>query len=208
AADASFDLFLRKEAHAYEPLFRLESFRVITEKREDGRVQTEATIKVWAKGERLVRTAEGNGPVNALDNALRDAIGDLYPRLRDIDLVNYKVRIIDEHKGTGAVTRVLIDASDGAETWGTIGVSENIIEASWEALVDSLEYTVQGRAPAVVDDSAVGSAEPAVCDLLVEMPPVVAAAAMPMAQVTANCRRVSFTRVGSEKADIARDAKS
>ena len=94
-----------------------------------------------------MRTAEGNGPVNALDRALRDAIADLYPRLRDIDLVNYKVRIIDEHKGTGAVTRVLIDASDGDETWGTIGVSENIIEASWEALVDSLEYAMQGREP-------------------------------------------------------------
>jgi 2-isopropylmalate synthase len=144
AANASFDLFLRKEAGDYEPLFRLESFRVITEKREDGRVQTEATIKLWARGERLVRTAEGNGPVNALDRALRDAIADLYPRLRDIELVNYKVRIIDEHKGTGAVTRVLIDASDHDETWGTIGVSENIIEASWEALVDSLEYAVQG----------------------------------------------------------------
>jgi 2-isopropylmalate synthase len=144
AADASFDLFLRKESGDYEPLFRLESFRVITEQREDGRVQTEATIKVWAKGERLVRTAEGNGPVNALDRALRDAIVDLYPRLRDIELVNYKVRIIDEHKGTAAVTRVLIDASDGDQTWGTIGVSENIIEASWEALVDSLEYAMQG----------------------------------------------------------------
>jgi len=137
-----------------EPLFRLESFRVITEKREDGRVQTEATIKIWAKGERLVRTAEGNGPVNALDRALRDAIAGLYPRLRDIDLVNYKVRIIDEHKGTGAVTRVLIDASDSEETWGTIGVSENIIEASWEALVDSLEYAMQARRP---PEPAVGS---------------------------------------------------
>jgi 2-isopropylmalate synthase len=145
AADASFDLLLRKEAGDYEPLFRLESFRVITEKREDGKVQTEATIKIWAQGERLVRTAEGNGPVNALDRALRDAIADMNPRLRDIDLVNYKVRIIDEHKGTGAVTRVLIDASDGDETWGTIGVSENIIEASWEALVDSLEYATQVR---------------------------------------------------------------
>ena len=148
AADASFDLLLRKESGDYEPLFRLESFRVITEKREDGKVQTEATIKVWARGERLVRTAEGNGPVNALDRALRDAIADLYPRLRDIELVNYKVRIIDEHKGTGAVTRVLIDASDSDETWGTIGVSENIIEASWEALVDSLEYALQGRSRA------------------------------------------------------------
>jgi 2-isopropylmalate synthase len=145
AADASFDLLLRKEAGGYQPLFRLESFRVITEKREDGRVQTEATIKIWAQGERLVRTAEGNGPVNALDRALRDAIADTNPRLRDIDLVNYKVRIVDEHKGTGAVTRVLIDASDGQETWGTIGVSENIIEASWEALVDSLEYATQVR---------------------------------------------------------------
>src|SRR5439155_4464703 len=145
AADASFDLLLRKESGAYEPLFRLESFRVITEKREDGKVQTEATIKIWAGGERLVRTAEGNGPVNALDRALRDAIADMHPRLRDIELVNYKVRSIDEHKGTGAVTRVLIDASDGDETWGTIGVSENIIEASWEALVDSLEYATQLR---------------------------------------------------------------
>jgi 2-isopropylmalate synthase len=154
AADASFALLLRKEAGDYEPLFRLESFRVITEKREDGRVQTEATIKIWAKGERLVRTAEGNGPVNALDRALRDAIAGLYPRLRDIDLVNYKVRIIDEHKGTGAVTRVLIDASDSDETWGTIGVSENIIEASWEALVDSLEYALQARrAPAAAGEA-------------------------------------------------------
>jgi 2-isopropylmalate synthase len=143
AADASFDLLLRKESGAYEPLFRLESFRVITDKREDGRVQTEATIKIWAQGERIVRTAEGNGPVNALDRALRDAIAEMHPRLGDIDLVNYKVRIIDEHKGTAAVTRVLIDASDGKDTWGTIGVSENIIEASWEALVDSLEYAVQ-----------------------------------------------------------------
>jgi 2-isopropylmalate synthase len=143
AADASFDLMLRREAGVYEPLFRLESFRVITDKREDGRVQTEATIKIWAKGERLVRTAEGNGPVNALDKALRDAIADMYPHLREIGLVNYKVRIIDEHKGTAAVTRVLIDASDGHDTWGTIGVSENIIEASWEALIDSLEFAMQ-----------------------------------------------------------------
>ena len=155
AADASFDLLLRKEAGAYEPLFRLESFRVITEKREDGKVQTEATIKIWARGERLVRTAEGNGPVNALDRALRDAIADLYPRLREIDLVNYKVRIIDEHKGTGAVTRVLIEASDGHDTWGTIGVSENIIEASWEALVDSLQFPMQQSGePAPADAAA------------------------------------------------------
>jgi 2-isopropylmalate synthase len=139
AADGSFDLLIRKESGDYEPLFRLESFRVIVEKREDGRVQTEATIKIWVEGERYVRTAEGNGPVHALDRALRGAIGETYPHLRDIELVNFKVRILDEAKGTGAVTRVLLDASDGVESWGAIGVSENVIEASWEALVDSLE---------------------------------------------------------------------
>jgi 2-isopropylmalate synthase len=140
AADGSFELLLRKETGEYEPLFRLESWRAIVEKRADGRVETEATIKIWVGGERYVRTAEGNGPVNALDRALRDALIEIHPDLREIDLVNFKVRILDEAKGTGAVTRVLLDASDGDQVWGSIGVSENIIEASWEALVDSLEY--------------------------------------------------------------------
>jgi 2-isopropylmalate synthase len=140
AADGSFELLLRKETGEYEPLFRLESWRAIVEKRADGRVETEATIKIWVDGERYVRTAEGNGPVNALDRALRDALIEIHPNLRDVDLVNFKVRILDETKGTGAVTRVLLDASDGDEVWGSIGVSENVIEASWEALVDSLEY--------------------------------------------------------------------
>jgi 2-isopropylmalate synthase len=147
AADGSFDLLIRKETGDYEPLFRLESWRAIVEKREDGRVETEATIKIWVDGERYVRTAEGNGPVNALDKALRAAIGERYPHLRDIELVNFKVRILDERKGTGAVTRVLLDTTDGQDTWGAIGVSENIIEASWEALVDSLEAgMLPGRA--------------------------------------------------------------
>jgi 2-isopropylmalate synthase len=149
AADASFDLLLRREAGEYQSLFRLESFRVITEKRADGQVETEATIKIWVEGRRYVRTAEGNGPVNALDRALRDAIGELHPHLADIELVDYKVRILDSHHGTDAVTRVLLDSADGAETWGSIGVSENIIEASWEALVDSLEYAFQTRAAPV-----------------------------------------------------------
>jgi 2-isopropylmalate synthase len=149
AADGSFELLMRKEAGSYEPLFRLESWRVLVEKRADGKVATEATIKIWLGGERYVRTAEGNGPVHALDAALRDAIGALHPHLRDIELVNFKVRILDETKGTGAVTRVLIDASDGHDVWGTIGVSENVIAASWDALVDSLEYGMQaGRRPA------------------------------------------------------------
>jgi 2-isopropylmalate synthase len=145
AADASFDLLLRRESDRYEPLFRLEGFRVLVEKREDGKVVTEATIKVWVDGERYLRTAEGNGPVNALDEALRGAIIDRHPHLADIELTNYKVRILDEHHGTGAVTRVLLDSSDGEREWGSIGVSENIIEASWEALVDSLEYAFQPR---------------------------------------------------------------
>jgi len=145
AAPASFELLLRREAGSYEPLFELESFRVVVEKRADGRVETEATIKVKVDGERYLRVAEGNGPVNALDSALRAAIADRYPHLADIELTNYKVRILDESHGTGAVTRVLLDSSDGDSEWGTIGVSENIIEASWEALVDSLEYAFQPR---------------------------------------------------------------
>ena len=148
AADGSFDLLIRRETGDYEPLFRLESWRVITEKREDGRVQTEATIKIFVDGQRYVRVAEGNGPVNALDTALRAAIGERYPHLRDIKLVNYKVRILDEWKATGATTRVLLDATDGTDTWGAIGVHENVIEASWDALVDSLEAgMVRSRAP-------------------------------------------------------------
>ncbi len=149
AADGSFELLMRKESGEYEPLFRLESWRVLVEQRADGKVETEATIKIWLGGERYVRTAEGNGPVNALDSALRDAISEIHPHMRDIDLVNFKVRILDETKGTGAVTRVLIDASDGHDVWGSIGVSENVIAASWDALVDSLEYGMQpGRRPA------------------------------------------------------------
>jgi 2-isopropylmalate synthase len=144
AADGSFELLMRKESGVYEPLFRLESWRVLVEKRADGKVETEATINIWIADQQYIRTAEGNGPVNALDRALRDAIGEIHPHLRDIELVNFKVRILDEAKGTGAVTRVLIDASDGQRMWGSIGVSENLIAASWDALVDSLEYGMQG----------------------------------------------------------------
>ncbi len=144
AAPASFELLLRREAGSYKPLFRLESFRVVTEKRAGGEVETEATIKVEVDGERYLRVAEGNGPVNALDRALRGAIVDRYPHLAEVELTNYKVRILDQDHGTGAVTRVLLDSADGSgREWGTIGVSENIIEASWEALVDSLEYAFQ-----------------------------------------------------------------
>jgi 2-isopropylmalate synthase len=143
AADGSFELLMRRESGEYEPLFTLESWRVIVEQRADGKVETEATIKIWIDGERYIRTAEGNGPVHALDAALRAAITEIHPHLRDIELVNYKVRILDESHGTGAVTRVLIDASDGQDVWGTVGVDENVIAASWRALVDSLEFPEQ-----------------------------------------------------------------
>jgi 2-isopropylmalate synthase len=157
AADGSFELLLRRETGTYEPLFRLEAWRAIVEKRADGRVETEATIKLWVGGERCVRTAEGNGPVHALDRALREALVEIYPELADIELVNFKVRILDETKGTDAVTRVLLDASDGDSVWGSIGVSENVIESSWEALVDSLEYGMQltrSQEPAPVTETA------------------------------------------------------
>jgi 2-isopropylmalate synthase len=159
AADGSFELLLRKETGDYEPLFRLESWRAIVEKRADGKVETEATIKIWVDGERYVRTAEGNGPVHALDKALREAIGEIYPHLKDIDLVNFKVRILDESKGTGAITRVLLDASDGTEVWGSIGVSENVIEASWAALVDSLEFGMQPKSTILSSQSEDAAAE-------------------------------------------------
>jgi 2-isopropylmalate synthase len=162
AADGSFELLLRQQTGEYEPLFRLESWRVIVEKHADRRASTEAKIQLLIPTghgeEHYVGTAEGNGPVNALDRALRDAIGEIHPHLKDIELVNFKVRILDEAKGTGAVTRVLIDASDGHHVWGSIGVAENLIAASWDALVDSLEYGMQGaRRPA----AAVAAAAPA-----------------------------------------------
>ncbi|HEY7830318.1 MAG TPA: citramalate synthase [Solirubrobacteraceae bacterium] len=145
AADGSFELLMHKQSGGYEPLFRLESWRVLVEKRADGQVETEATIKIWIDDQQFIRTAMGNGPVHALDQALREAIAEIHPHLRDIELVNFKVRILDETKGTGAITRVLIDASDGQRVWGTIGVSENLIAASWDALVDSLEYGMHAQ---------------------------------------------------------------
>jgi 2-isopropylmalate synthase len=135
AADGSMELLIRDVAGWTQAFFELESLRVI----HDATV-TEATVKVVVEGERIIRTAEGNGPVNAMDRALRDAIGSRYPQLERVHLTDYKVRVLDTSKGTGAVTRVLIDATDGDRSWTTIGVSENIIEASWQALRDSVVY--------------------------------------------------------------------
>ena len=137
-ADGSLELLLRR-ATGWEPsFFELESFRVISD--HDALHVTEATVKVRVGGRRVVATAEGNGPVNALDSALRQAIGGEFPKLSGIHLVDYRVRVLDTGRGTEAVTRVLIDTTDGEAVWTTIGVSENIIEASWQALFDSIVY--------------------------------------------------------------------
>ena len=117
-----------------------ESFRVLNEKTKDGSMMSEATVKVHIGGNRIITTAEGNGPVHALDGALRNAIKSCYPCLSNIELTDFKVRVLNQKQGTAAVVRVLIESSDGEKTWGTIGVSENIIEASWQALEDSIVY--------------------------------------------------------------------
>ena len=146
AADASLALLIGRTTGEDRPLFELETFRIISEKRAGGETTTEATIKLLVKGQRVISTAEGNGPVNALDKALRQAIGPHYPELEEIHLSNYKVRILDEHRATAATTRVLIDSTDSKRVWGAVGVGENIIEASWQALVDGLEYGVNAAA--------------------------------------------------------------
>ena len=140
-ADASLELLLRSATGWEQSFFRLESFRVITDEIGDG-VTTEATIKIHFGDDRVVAVAEGNGPVNALDSAFRTAMGDRFPHLALVHLTDYKVRVLDTSKGTGAVTRVLIDSTDGDRTWSTIGVSENVIEASWQALADSIVYAL------------------------------------------------------------------
>jgi 2-isopropylmalate synthase len=149
AADASFELLLRDEMGDHTSFFELESWRTIVERRPDGQLVSEATVKLHAKGERIVATGEGNGPVNALDRALRLALEQLYPALANLELVDYKVRIVEGGGGTGAVTRVLVETSDGTTEWDTIGVDQNIIAASWQALVDAVTFGLlkQGEVP-------------------------------------------------------------
>ncbi len=145
AADASFELLVREEQGSGRK-FTVESWRTIVEQREDGKVVSEATVKLHANGERLVSTGEGNGPVNALDNALRNAISQLFPDLGKLELTDYKVRILEGIKGTGATTRVLLETTDGERVWTTIGVHENVIAASWQALDDAVHFgLVRGR---------------------------------------------------------------
>ena len=139
-AEGSFELLVKKAKGRYQKLFDLEGFRVTVEKRDDGRLISEATVKLKLKGKIVHTVAEGNGPVNALDKALRKALKQEYPELSQMHLADYKVRILDARAGTRAKTRVLIESSDKEDRWGTVGVSPNIIEASWEALIDSIEY--------------------------------------------------------------------
>lgn len=140
AADASFELFMKRALRKYKPFFELEGFRTVSEKRFDGKVFAEAAIRVNVNGESKYSAAEGAGPVEALDRALRQAVTKFYPRLAEMHLTDFKVRVLDTKAGTAAKVRVLIESQDNADSWTTVGVHENIIEASWEALTDSIEY--------------------------------------------------------------------
>jgi 2-isopropylmalate synthase len=140
AADASFELFMKRSLKKYKPFFKLEGFKTSSEKRFDGRVFAEASIRVNVDGESHFSAAEGHGPVDALDKALRRALSKFYPNLEEMHLTDYKVRVLDTNEGTAARVRVLIESQDATDSWTTVGVHENIIEASWEALTDSIEY--------------------------------------------------------------------
>ncbi|MBI1992207.1 MAG: citramalate synthase [Candidatus Omnitrophica bacterium] len=139
AAEGSLELLLKRELKQVKPFFTLDRFRVIMEKR-DRRLVSEATIKVRVNGVPEQTAAEGDGPVNALDNAIRKALKRFYPTLAEMHLTDFKVRVLNEKAGTAAKVRVLIQSQDAHDSWGTVGVSENIIEASWQALADSIEY--------------------------------------------------------------------
>ncbi len=137
-ADGSMELLMREAAGWHQDFFEFESYRVINDLREGESPTTEATVKLWVNGQRHIATAEGNGPVNALDAALRKALSPIYEKLGLVHLTDFKVRVLDSSSGSGAKVRVLIDSSDSDGTWTTIGVSPNVIEASWKALLDSI----------------------------------------------------------------------
>jgi len=133
-------MMLKRQEYGYKPPFELVDFFVNVEHRQGRGIFAEAMVKVRVQGELLHTAAEGNGPVNALDNALRKALLGYYPQLVNFHLSDYKVRILDSDHGTEAITRVLIETSDGASSWVTVGVGHNVIEASWRALLDSLTF--------------------------------------------------------------------
>lgn len=139
-ADASFEILVQKAIKKHNDYFKLHGFRIIVENRGDDNVLSEATIKIEVKGEERLAVAEGDGPVNALDKALRTALEPFYPQLKYVHLSDFKVRVIDAKAGTAAKVRVLIESRDNEKEWGTVGISENLIEASWMALTDSIDY--------------------------------------------------------------------
>ena len=145
AADGSFEMLVRRSAPDYRPPFELLGFTVIVEGRSGGETSAQAMVQLRVDGEVIHTAAEGAGPVNALDNAVRKALLPRYPELADVHLVDYKVRIVDEHLGTAAKPRVVVESASGADRWSTMGCSENIIEASWQALRDSLELPLLRR---------------------------------------------------------------
>jgi len=140
AADASFEILLKRQLKKYKPFFDLESFKVTTEKRNDGKMFAEASVRLKINGKEEYSASDGDGPVDALDRALRKVLTKFYPDLQHMYLTDYKVRVIDSKAATAAKVRVLIESQDDKDFWTTVGVHENIIEASWEALVDSIEY--------------------------------------------------------------------
>lgn len=144
-ADASLELLLRRAFGDIEDIFTMESFKLIVAKSAGDSVVSEAIVKMKVHGETVYTAAEGNGPVNALDSALRKALVQFYPDIRGMHLSDYKVRVINEKDATAAKVRVLIESNDINNTWSTVGVSENIIEASWEALLDSIRYALIGK---------------------------------------------------------------
>jgi 2-isopropylmalate synthase len=140
AAEGSLELLIKKVTGQFEEPFTLESFRVTIEKNRSGLSTSQATVKISVGDDHEITAAEGDGPVNALDNALRKALNKFFPQIKEMGLVDFKVRVIEGSDGTGAKVRVQMQSRDARETWSTIGVSENIIEASWQALVDSVQY--------------------------------------------------------------------
>ncbi|HPK53585.1 MAG TPA: citramalate synthase [Smithellaceae bacterium] len=140
AADGSLSLLIKKAIGQFVDPFTLECFSVVTSRTENNPCLSQATIKISVDGEEELTAAEGNGPVNALDHALRKALTKFYPQIKEMRLIDFKVRTLEGSEGTAAGVRVLLDSTDGKEVWSTVGVSENIIEASWQALVDSIEY--------------------------------------------------------------------
>lgn len=143
AADASFDLLVKKVMRTYKPAFELEKYHVTVEKRSTGDIVSEATVKLTVDGVTEHVVGEGEGPINALDAALRKSLERFHPSIKDVHLIDYKVRVVNARAGTAARVRVIIESRDKKSIWGTVGVSENIIDASWQALVDSVEYKLQ-----------------------------------------------------------------